>query len=167
MMFSLIYIAILQNLIFHQTKSKHTQVSISYFLMEFMKNHDLEYDDEAYYIELRRQILLLTADEDEEFPHAIVSNSIPADPQRVSSRLLTSSSSCAVLQTKEGSSCLPLWDGEDSTNSASTWLVNLRSTTGYGTGVFIPQNQILQSRRRYRPKGICTFISLYLNMTES
>ncbi|KAJ9140709.1 hypothetical protein P3X46_031321 [Hevea brasiliensis] len=123
--------------------------------MEIVKNHDLEYDghdddDDAYYIEIRKQILLLTADEDEEFPHAKVSNSVAAAAsKRVSSRLQRCSS-CGVQHGSNNS--FPWWEGEN-TNSAPTWLVNLWSRTGNGTGVFIPQNQVVQSRRRYRPAG--------------
>ncbi|KAG8639089.1 uncharacterized protein LOC110630898 [Manihot esculenta] len=125
------------------------------FLMEFINNQDLEYDghddDDVYYMEIRRQILLLTADEDEEeFPHAKVSNPVAAAAsKRVSSRL-ERCSSCGV---KHGSSnSFPWWEVQN-TNSAPAWLVNLWRRTGNGTGVFIPQNQAVQSRRRYRTSG--------------
>ncbi|KAJ4843146.1 hypothetical protein Tsubulata_018571 [Turnera subulata] len=114
---------------------------------DWNSNHVTEYegyynhDEDTFYRQLKRQILLLTADEDEDFP--------------VTTRLNNSDSSSSthkglssVIAPAAGS-YFSLYGIEHSTNSVPTWLVNLWRK-GNGTGVFIPQ--VVNSRtRRIRP----------------
>ncbi|EEF33256.1 uncharacterized protein LOC8269712 [Ricinus communis] len=122
--------------------------------MDF-KNHNLEcegifrdgdiVDDDAFYVELRRQILLLTADDEDEDPQPTRLPISVVDSRRGPSRL-TSFSSC-VLQHGD---YFHWWESEN-TDSPPTWLVNLWKRNSNGTGVFIPQ--LVKSRRRYRHAG--------------
>lgn len=102
-------------------------------------------EDDVFYAELRRQILLLTTDEDGDEDHFLErkhSSSISAG-KRGSSHGLTSFSS--ALQP---GSYFNWCESENNSNTAPTWLVNLWRY-GNGTGVFIPH--IVKSRRHNKP----------------
>ncbi|XP_020538118.2 uncharacterized protein LOC105642073 [Jatropha curcas] len=119
-------------------------------VMEF-KNQNQQFhgksdgdDNDPIYMEIERQILLLTADDngdDEDF----------LSQRKLSSNSRRLTSSCCSCTLQHGSNHFPWWEGEksDYDNSTPTWLLNLWSRTGSGTGVFIPH--IVKSRRRYRP----------------
>ncbi|XP_059451330.1 uncharacterized protein LOC132182155 [Corylus avellana] len=99
--------------------------------------------NDVLFADIRRQILLLTADEDEDVD-------VHKDKQRnsISPVRRSSSSLAAVLQP---GSYFNWWE-KDNTNTVPAWLVSLwRSNNGNGTGVFIPQ--IVRSRRHYKPAG--------------
>lgn len=104
--------------------------------------------NDVLFADIRRQILLLTADEDEDVD-------VHKDKQRnsISPVRRSSSSLAAVLQP---GSYFNWWEN-DNTNTVPAWLVSLwRSNNGNGTGVFIPQ--IVRSRRHYKPAGIYIYV---------
>jgi hypothetical protein len=104
--------------------------------------------NDVLFADIRRQILLLTADEDED---------VHKDKQRNSISPVRRSSSSLVLQP---GSYFNWWEN-DNTNTVPAWLVSLwRSNNGNGTGVFIPQ--IVRSRRHYKPAGIYIYIHMCL-----
>ncbi|KAK4850671.1 hypothetical protein QYF36_008849 [Acer negundo] len=100
-------------------------------------------EDDVFYAELRRQILLLTADEDEDrldFVRRKHPNSIDAK-ERNSNTLMSLST------TLQPGSYFNWW-GNPKSDSVPTWLVNLwrnGNRNGNGTGVFIPH--IVKTRR--------------------
>ncbi|KAL3510846.1 hypothetical protein ACH5RR_030247 [Cinchona calisaya] len=96
-------------------------------------------EDDLFYAELRRQVLLLTAEDDEECQE----NRHPNTAKSLQQRFNTSPPS--LLQP----GCYYNWSGNHENGSVPTWLFNLWKP-GNGTGVFIPQ--IIKSRRRYRPR---------------
>ncbi|CAK7326539.1 unnamed protein product [Dovyalis caffra] len=103
-------------------------------------------DSDIYYAELRKQILLLTADDDEEF--AVTNHSRLVDIQKKQdSNSLSSSTFPTTLQP---GSYFDWWERQK-TDSVPTWLENLWRSNGNGTGVFIPQ---IVKPRRYR-HGMC------------
>lgn len=118
-----------------------------------MNNTDrhVELEGDVLYADIRRQILLLTADEDEDVHKDKRRNSF-SSPVKSS----TNSLSTAILQP---GSYFNWWENENS-NTVPAWLVNLWNN-GNGTGVFIPQ--IVRSRRYYNPAGMC-LISFFLNV---
>ena len=97
--------------------------------------------DDVLYAELRRQLLLLTADEDEDLGERKHSDLIGACKQG-SNRWVGNS------PTKLQPGSYFNWWGSACNDSVPTWLVNLWRNGG-GTGVFIPQ--IVKSRSIYRP----------------
>lgn len=107
-------------------------------------------EDDLFYAELRRQVLLLTAEDDEECQESKLPNSDKPIEQRLNT------SPVSVLPP----GCYYNWSGSDETESVPTWLFNLWKS-GNGTGVFIPQ--IIKSRRRYRPSRFF-FCLIYLEM---
>lgn len=89
---------------------------------------DLRYEDDVLYMELRRQILLLTADQDDN-----------------ENNLVHKRHSNSISTLKPGSYFN--WWASTNSDSVPTWLVNLwRNGSGNGTGVFIPH--IVRSRRQ-------------------
>ncbi|KAI3467123.1 hypothetical protein Pfo_023786, partial [Paulownia fortunei] len=97
------------------------------FQQELLTFDEFEYEDDVFYCELRRQVLQLTAEDDdrEEFYENKNSNAVAA----------------AGKQGLNNGPC-----GDD--HAAPAWILNLWRT-GNGTGVFIPQ--VTQSRRKNRP----------------
>ncbi|XP_011008324.1 PREDICTED: uncharacterized protein LOC105113724 [Populus euphratica] len=101
----------------------------------------VEYSD-VYYAELKRQILLLTADDDDEV--YVTSHSRLVDIQRKQdSNSLTNS----FPTTLQPGSYFYWWERQK-TELVPTWLENVWRSNGNGTGVFIPQ--IVKSRRYRR-----------------
>nr|XP_027096824.1 uncharacterized protein LOC113716628 [Coffea arabica] len=96
-------------------------------------------EDDLFYAELRRQVLVLTAEDDEDCQENRHPNTGKLSHQNLNF------SHVSKLQP----GCYYNWLGNDETESAPTWLFNLWKP-GNGTGVFIPQ--IIKSRRRYRPR---------------
>ncbi|KAI9387149.1 hypothetical protein POPTR_010G127900v4 [Populus trichocarpa] len=104
----------------------------------------VEYSD-VYYAELKKQILLLTADDDEEVD--VTNHSRLVDIQRKQdSNSLTNS----FPTTLQPGSYFNWWERQK-TDLVPTWPENLWRSNGNGTGVFIPQ--IVKSRR-YRRGGV-------------
>lgn len=101
------------------------------------------YHNDVLYADIRRQVLLLTADDDEDLHKAKQGNSFSA--VKGSSSSLTASSFPSILQP---GSYFNWWENEN-TNSVPPWLVKLWRN-GNGTGVFIPQ--IVKSRRHYKAR---------------
>ena len=91
---------------------------------------DLEYEDDVFYSELRKQVLQLTADDDDD------------DIQEHKIK-----NSNAVAAQKEGRCGYYNWPQHKEEVAAPAWIMNA-SRTGNGTGVFIPQ--IVRSRRKNR-----------------
>ncbi|KAG7982433.1 hypothetical protein I3843_04G052400 [Carya illinoinensis] len=107
---------------------------------------DGEHDsNDILYAEIRRQILLLTADEDEDFQKTRRRNSSGVAKGRSSKNSLTSACSYpAILQPGSYFN----WGENEDANSVPAWLLNLWKN-GNGTGVFIPQ--IVKSRTYCKP----------------
>lgn len=96
----------------------------------------LEEDDDEFFAEMRKQIMILTADQSEDFPETKSVN--PSFSSITNPRSLNCTSSNGNWS---------LWQNEYTTNSVQ--LANLgRNSTG--TGVFIPQSSV-KSRRNYKP----------------
>ncbi|XWS69792.1 hypothetical protein CRYUN_Cryun04dG0209100 [Craigia yunnanensis] len=104
-----------------------------------------EYDgideDDVFYAEIRRQILLLTADDDEDYEETKIFHSVSSSKPGSKRPVGNFSSSLQY------GSYFNSWESEK-TNSVPTWLANLWRN-GNGTGVFIPH--INKSRRRLKP----------------
>lgn len=90
---------------------------------------ELEYEDAVFYSELRKQVLQLTADDDDDVQEHKIKNSN------------------AVAAQREGRRGYYDWLQHKEEAATRAWIMNA-SRTGNGTGVFIPQ--IVQSRRRNR-----------------
>ncbi|KAJ4843142.1 hypothetical protein Tsubulata_018566, partial [Turnera subulata] len=114
--------------------------------MDWSSNHVTEYegyynhDEDTFSTELKRQILLLTTDEDEDFP--------------VTTRLNNSNSSThkglsSVIAPAAGS-YFSLYGNEHSTNSVPTWLVNLwRKGNGTGSISYFVKTKACPDDKRY------------------
>ncbi|MED6170281.1 hypothetical protein PIB30_029400 [Stylosanthes scabra] len=114
----------------------------------------LQFDDDTLYAEIRRQILLLTSEDNEDLEETRRFDSI---------RVVKSGSTRSSVYYKsewQGSSNFCSWETGSTAGSPPDWLVNLWKN-GKGTGVFIPQavaysrkqrQGTMNSRRRvYRP----------------
>ncbi|KAF5751183.1 hypothetical protein HS088_TW02G00193 [Tripterygium wilfordii] len=101
-------------------------------------------EDDAFYAELRRQILLLTEDDENEFSTNLNSISIAARKRGVNG------SRAAFGVAAEPGSYFS-WREDEAADSklVPTWLVNLWRN-GNGTGVFIP-HAVKYSRSGHRP----------------
>lgn len=116
-------------------------------------NMNSEYeDDDVFYAELRRQILLLTLDEDEDFLDNKHRNCSTVRKQR-------SNNSASLSSALQHGSYFG-WSEFEKNNSVPTWLVNIwrygngnNTNINNGTGVFIPR--IVQSRR-HKPGMLST-----------
>ncbi|KAJ4829797.1 hypothetical protein Tsubulata_022100 [Turnera subulata] len=111
-----------------------------------MFHNDL-YEDDVFYREIRKQILLLTADDEE---NELLETNHPANPILVnnqsSKRSLTTMPISNSTQSGNHFGC---WDHSESSGSlVPTWATNLQRNGNGGTGVFIPH--IVKSRRRRR-----------------
>ncbi|KAK9998101.1 hypothetical protein SO802_017704 [Lithocarpus litseifolius] len=102
--------------------------------LEFKGVKDGHEDD--LYAEIRRQILLLTADDDEDLPEN--------NPKSLGAAKRSSNSFKARCITGLQSSSYFNWWEDENTNSVPAWLASLWRN---GTGVFIPQ--VVKSRRYY------------------
>lgn len=114
--------------------------------LEFGSDPYLEFEcveDDIFYAELRRQVLLLTADDNEDFSDIKHSNSLSTCIR--GSNSLTSN----YPTTLQPGSYFNWWEMEN-TDSVPAWLAKLWKN-GHGTGVFIPQ--IANSRRHKH--GMC------------
>lgn len=100
----------------------------------------VEYSD-AYYAELGKQILLLTADDDELVDDTAHYRS--ADTQRKQD---PNSLAISFPATSQPGSYFNWWERQK-TNSVPAWPENSWRSNGSGTGVFIPQ---IVNSRRYR-----------------
>ncbi|KAM3691362.1 hypothetical protein ACB098_08G009700 [Castanea mollissima] len=104
--------------------------------LEYKGVKDCHEDD--IYAEIRRQILLLTADDDEDLPKD--------NPKSFGAAKRSSNSFKARCITGLQSGSYFYWWEDKNTNSVPAWLASLWRT-GNGTGVFIPQ--AVKSRRYY------------------
>ncbi|KAE8724634.1 BZIP transcription factor family protein isoform 1 [Hibiscus syriacus] len=98
-------------------------------------------EDDVLFDEIRRQILVLTAD-DEDHQETDVIDSVSSVANKPGTRRALGNLSS--LQHGRYFN----WPDTENTDSVPTWLVNLWRT-GNGTGVFIPH--INKSTRRHRP----------------
>ncbi|XVF43017.1 hypothetical protein PTKIN_Ptkin02bG0006700 [Pterospermum kingtungense] len=96
-------------------------------------------EDDVFYAEIRRQILLLTADDEEDYRETNIFNDSVSGSKPGSNRPVCNFSYGSYFSS---------WEREN-TNSVPTWLANLWRN-GNGTGVFIPHH-VDKSRRRHRP----------------
>ncbi|KAK4399926.1 hypothetical protein Sango_1098700 [Sesamum angolense] len=105
-----------------------------------------EEDDDTFYDELRRQVLQLTADDDED---AYENKILQSRKQGRKQGLHTGP--CSVRQPR----CYYNWPGnKEDCAAAPAWMLNLWRS-GNGTGVFIPQTvqRKNRSRRKKNEKG--------------
>ncbi|XP_022852177.1 uncharacterized protein LOC111373829 [Olea europaea var. sylvestris] len=125
---------------FHSTLKPEVYAKNVFLYGEY--EEELEEDDEVFYCELRRQVLLLTAEDsdDEEL-----------DENRSSPNMAEARKhgSIPMLSSVKPSGCLYNWSGNKEDYATPASILNLWRT-GNGTGVFIPQ--IVQSRRKNRPR---------------
>lgn len=107
--------------------------------------------DDHFYAELREQILLLTAEEDNDVEvevEELQQNKLKISAKSLPQRFNMSPASAQQVQN----GCYYNWSGDEETESVPPWLFNLwKSGNGNGTGVFIPQ--ITKSKTRYNPRG--------------
>lgn len=102
----------------------------------------LEEDDDEFFAEMRRQIMILTADQSEDFP----------ETKSVNPSFSSVTKPCSLNCTSSNGN-MSLWQNEYTTNSVvvPVQLANLgRNSTG--TGVFIPQSTV-KSRRNYKSRS--------------
>ncbi|KAL9666325.1 hypothetical protein QQ045_000653 [Rhodiola kirilowii] len=101
-----------------------------------------DFTDDDFYAEIRLQILLLTADDDDE-EHVT--------PRKL--KKMPCGSRNSISTTHKGTSHqLGWWESNQAACSAPAWMITLwrsHGNTSGGTGVFIPQ--IVKSRRKHRP----------------
>lgn len=118
--------------------------------MNMKRNPSSEFEeideDDVFYAEIRRQILLLTADDDEDYQGTKILQSVSGSKPRPNRAVGNISSSLQY------GGYLNPWESEN-TNFVPTWLSNLWRN-GTGTGVFIP---LINKSRRRHGQGICTF----------
>ena len=100
---------------------------------------ETQYDDDTYYAEIRRQILLLTSEDNEDLLERKRFNSVSV----VKGRSIRSVYNTAPPPASNFCS----WE-TGSSGSPPNWLVNLWKN-GKGTGVFIPQ--AVTCRKNQRP----------------
>ncbi|KAG5532468.1 hypothetical protein RHGRI_026936 [Rhododendron griersonianum] len=113
--------------------------------MEVKTDPSFEADDDVFYAELRRQILLLTLEDDDE-------NAVFPKTRRLDARGgAKQGSGSSVPAVRLPGSCFG-WLEDENSNAVPTWLVNLWRH-GNGTGVFIPH--IAKSRRRPKSDPSC------------
>ncbi|PRQ40402.1 hypothetical protein RchiOBHm_Chr4g0435601 [Rosa chinensis] len=100
----------------------------------------LEEDDDEFYAEMRRQIMILTGDQNDDFPETKI----------VKPSYASVTKPCSLSSTSSQGS-MSLWQNEYITNSVAV-PVQLANSWGNstGTGVFIPQSTG-RSRRNYKP----------------
>ncbi|KAL3824072.1 hypothetical protein ACJIZ3_020101 [Penstemon smallii] len=107
---------------------------------------EFENEDDVYYSELKRQVLQLT-EEDEENDECLYENKNPNMAVEARKRG-PNKNPCSVRQPRFYYN----WPGpgpkEDC--AAPAWILNLWRTGNNGTGVFIPQ--LVQSRRKNKPR---------------
>ncbi|KDP47133.1 hypothetical protein JCGZ_22129 [Jatropha curcas] len=118
------------------------------------KDHDLvleaiDYDQEeeegdAFYNELRRQILVLTEDDDDNDEDFLENKH---GTSKSDSRQISLKRSINFETQLLGSCYSSCWES-DGGSSVPPWLVNLWRNGNGGTGVFIPH--IVKSRRRHK-----------------
>lgn len=106
---------------------------------------ETENEDDTFYAEIKRQILLLTSEDNEDL---VESKSFTNDSLNQS----ICSFNCATTTPRRN---LYLWEAEN-VGSPPIWLVNLWKN-GNGTGVFIPQ---VTCREKQRPGTIWLSTSL-------
>ncbi|MED6136831.1 hypothetical protein PIB30_059387 [Stylosanthes scabra] len=103
----------------------------------------LQFDDDTFYAEIRRQILLLTSEDNEELEEARRFDSV---------RVAKSGSTRSSVYYKsewQGSSNSNFcsWETGSTNGSPPDWLLNLWKN-GKGTGVFIPQAVTYSRKQR-------------------
>ncbi|KAK9276366.1 hypothetical protein L1049_005899 [Liquidambar formosana] len=104
--------------------------------MDMHTDSSLEFeDDDVFYTDLQRQVLLLTADDDEEFLEKKTDNSRNAIKQGYKR-------SMAGFPTNYSN-----WEMNENSGLPPAWLSNLWRNSN-GTGVFIPH--IVKSRRKQK-----------------
>lgn len=109
---------------------------------------ETENEDDIFYAEIKRRILALTSEEDnEDLVETKNFNTFNYDTNDGSNRLIYNLNS-AIIPTQN----FYLWETESS-DSPPVWLVNLWKN-GKGTGVFIPQ---VSCRQNQRPGTIFIF----------
>lgn len=105
-------------------------------------------EDDHFYAELRKQILLLTAEEEDN----VEVQELQRNKLQISAKSLQQR-----FNNWPGSAlhhgCYYNWSGDEATEAVPTWLFNLWKS-GNGTGVFLPQ--ITKSRTRHNPSK-CAF----------
>jgi len=118
--------------------------------MTMNRDQNLEHEgmneDDVFYAEIRKQVLLLTEDEDEDFLQTRHLNSTSANKQRLK-RLTTT-----VTIAAQPGSYFSCWESENS-SSVPKWLGSLWRNDNAGTGVFIPQ--LVNPRTRQRSGISC------------
>ncbi|KAL2234972.1 uncharacterized protein LOC105161235 [Sesamum indicum] len=94
---------------------------------------EVEYDDDVFYKELRKQVLQLTAEDDESF-------------ETKNPNMQKQGQNYGATNDRGYYS----WPGNKEDHAAPAWILNLWRT-GNGTGVFIPQINA-QARSKNRPR---------------
>ncbi|CAI9761842.1 unnamed protein product [Fraxinus pennsylvanica] len=124
---------------FHRNLKQEIYAKNVFSYDEFEEGH--EEDDGVFYSELRRQVLLLTAEDSDEELHENRNSPNMTEARKHGSIPMPSS--------VKPPSCFYNWSGNKDDYAAPAWVLNLWRT-GNGTGVFIPQ--IVQSSRRNKPR---------------
>jgi len=118
---------------------------------------EAEYEDDTFYAEIRRQILLLTSEDNEDFDLLQTRSFNSINVTDGGSARSVFRFSCA--SPPPSNFCL--WERHGS-GSPPLWLVNLWKG-GKGTGVFIPQ---VASRKIHRPGRVSYICITSLNMMK-
>ncbi|XP_073281370.1 uncharacterized protein [Primulina huaijiensis] len=120
-------------------------MDFQYDKQETRTNDDVfEDEDDLLFVELRRQVLQLTADDDDE--DRLYENK---HSRRVEARnRCPKSSSCSVTQ----SGCYYNWVVNKEDYVAPAWMLKLWRNGNNGTGVFIPQVSQTRKKNRLRRK---------------
>ncbi|KAK9276050.1 hypothetical protein L1049_005581 [Liquidambar formosana] len=105
--------------------------------MSMCTEPSIELEDDSFYSELRKQILLLTEDDEEDFLET---------KNRNSGNVMRQGSNGTIMAGFPANYFN--WWEKDNSGSIPTWLSNLWRNSSNGTGVFIPH--IVKSRRKQK-----------------
>ncbi|KAH6834476.1 hypothetical protein C2S53_004211 [Perilla frutescens var. hirtella] len=106
---------------------------------------DFEYEDDVFYSELRKQVLQLTAEDDDDQEQAVFDES--KNLNMVAPQKGGHDDGARHRVSLDGG--YYNWPRNKEEVAAPAWIMNLWKT-GNGTGVFIPQ--IVQSKKKNRPR---------------
>lgn len=119
---------------------------------------EAENEDDVFYAEIKRQILQLTTEEDNE-GFLGETKRLDLDPVMSHGVSKGSGSGYVFCRGVAGGSHFCSWEAQSYGGSPPVWLVNLWKTkNGKGTGVFIPQ--AVRSKKYHRSGTDCLWISV-------